>query len=48
MISTNGSLSRVIDQVQAGREKLRGTAPSTNTEIGPEVAMPELQDEVAE
>ena len=48
MIATNGSLSRVIDQVQAGREKLRGSSPSTNADLGPDVAMPELQDEVAE
>ena len=47
MITTNGSLSRVIDQVQAGREKLRGSTPTTNPEIGPDVAMPELQDEDA-
>jgi cell division septum initiation protein DivIVA len=48
MIASNGSLSRVIDQVQAGREKLRGNTPTTNADIGPEVSMPELQDERAE
>ena len=48
MIASNGSLSRVIDQVQAGREKLRGSSPATNSELGPDVSMPELQDEVAE
>ena len=47
MIATNGSLSRVIDQVQAGREKLRGSSPTTNAEIGPDVSMPELEDEEA-
>ena len=41
MIKTNGSLSRAIDQVQAGREKLRGVVPATNTDIGPDVRMPE-------
>jgi cell division septum initiation protein DivIVA len=48
MIASNGSLSRVIDQVQAGREKLRGNTPNTNADIGPEVSMPELQAEGAE
>jgi len=48
MIASNGSLSRVIDQVQAGRERLRGSTPTTNADIGPEVSMPELQDEGAE
>ncbi len=45
--SSNQALSRTIDQVQAGREKLRGTTPSTNAELAPEVAMPELEDEEA-
>jgi cell division septum initiation protein DivIVA len=48
MIASNGSLSRVIDQVQAGRERLRGSSPTTNSELGPDVSMPELQDEVVE
>jgi cell division septum initiation protein DivIVA len=47
MISTNGALGRVIDQVQAGREKLRGSTPATNVDIGPDVSMPELEDEEA-
>lgn len=47
MISTNGSLSRVIDQVQAGREKLRGSTPTTNAEIGPDVSLPELEGDEA-
>ena len=50
MIATNGSLSRVIDQVQAGREKLRGSTPNTNADIGPDVSLPdlpELEDEEA-
>lgn len=47
MIATNGSLSRVIDQVQAGREKLRGSQPTTNAELGPGVSLPELEDEGA-
>jgi hypothetical protein len=42
MISSNDSLARTIDQVQAGREKLRGTPPTTNTEIGPDVAFPDV------
>jgi F0F1-type ATP synthase membrane subunit b/b' len=41
MIASNDSLSRTIDQVVAGREKLRGVAPTTNVEIGPEVHVPE-------
>jgi hypothetical protein len=35
LLATNDSVSRTIDQVQAGREKLRGVAPATNAEIGP-------------
>ena len=49
-IQTNGALSRVIDQVQAGREKLRGSTPNTNADIGPDVSLPdlpELEDEEA-
>jgi hypothetical protein len=45
MIASNQSLSRTIDQVQAGREKLRGTAPTTNVDIGPDVQMPEMREE---
>ena len=47
--ATVGQVARTIDQVRAGREKLRGVAPSTNPEIGPEVAFPEdfLGDEEA-
>lgn len=45
MISSNASLGRVIDQVQAGREKLRGSTPTTNADIGPDVSMPELSQE---
>ena len=44
---TNQALARTIDQVQAGREKLRGSVPATNADIGPEVQMPELEDEEA-
>ena len=47
MIASNQSLSRTIDQVQAGREKLRGSVPSTNADIGPDVQMPEMEDEEA-
>jgi vacuolar-type H+-ATPase subunit H len=45
VIVTNQSLGRTIDQVQAGREKLRGTVPATNVDIGPDVQMPMLEDE---
>jgi hypothetical protein len=45
VIETNQSISRTIDQVQAGREKLRGSVPTTNVEIGPDVQMPMLEDE---
>jgi hypothetical protein len=37
----------VIDQVQAGREKLRGSTPTTNAEIGPDVSLPELEGDEA-
>ena len=47
MVGTNQALARTIDQVQAGREKLRGSVPTTNVDIGPEVQMPELEDEEA-
>lgn len=47
MIASNQSLSRTIDQVQAGREKLRGAVPVTNVDIGPNLQMPELEDEEA-
>lgn len=36
MISTNAGLGRTIDQVQAGRDKLRGAAPATSSELTPE------------
>ncbi len=39
--ATAGQVARTIDQVRAGREKLRGVAPATHPEIGPEVAFPE-------
>lgn len=45
VMETNQSISRTIDQVQAGREKLRGSVPTTNVEIGPDVQMPSLEDE---
>lgn len=43
VMSTNQSLTRTIDQVQAGREKLRGAVPTTNVDLGPEVQL--LPDE---
>lgn len=42
VMASNQSLGRTIDQVQAGREKLRGTVPATNVDIGPDVQMPEM------
>ena len=45
MISSNASLSKTIDQVVAGREKLRGVTPATNVEIGPDVHVPEEDEE---
>lgn len=47
MMSSNQSLSRTIDQVQAGREKLRGTVPATNADLGPDVQMPAMEGEEA-
>lgn len=41
LLAANEQLTRTIDQVRAGREKLRATAPATNPEIGPDVALPE-------
>ncbi len=45
MIVTNDAIARTIDQVQAGREKLRGVVPSTQPEIGPQVSFPEEGEE---
>ncbi len=39
MIATNGSLARTIDQVQAGRDRLRGAIPAS--ELGERQAAPE-------
>ncbi len=44
LLATNDSVSRTIDQVQAGREKLRGVAPATNADIGPDIAFPEDEE----
>ena len=38
MISSNQALSRTIDQVQAGREKLRGATPAASVDLGAEMA----------
>ena len=43
LAASSDQVSRTIEQVEAGREKLRGVAPATNAEIGPDVAFP--QDE---
>jgi F0F1-type ATP synthase membrane subunit b/b' len=37
LAATNEALTRTIDQVRAGREKLRGVAPTAQADIGPEV-----------
>jgi F0F1-type ATP synthase membrane subunit b/b' len=47
VMGTNQQLTRTIDQVHAGREKLRGAVPTTNVELGPEVQMPEMEGEEA-
>lgn len=39
MIATNGSLAKTIDQVQAGRDRLRGAIPAS--ELGERQAAPE-------
>lgn len=44
-IASNEALSKTIDQVVAGREKLRGATPSS--ELGPEVILSEDQEEDA-
>jgi vacuolar-type H+-ATPase subunit H len=44
MLASNDSLTKVIDQVQAGRDKLRAGAPATNPELGPDVAFPEDEE----
>ena len=44
-IASNEALSKTIDQVVAGREKLRGATPSS--ELGPEVTLSEDQEEDA-
>jgi F0F1-type ATP synthase membrane subunit b/b' len=42
-IASNDSLSKTIDQVVAGREKLRGATPSA--ELGPQVTLSEDEEE---
>jgi F0F1-type ATP synthase membrane subunit b/b' len=44
LLATNDQVTKTIDQVRAGREKLRGAAPSTNTDLGPDVAFPEDEE----
>ena len=44
-IASNDALSKTIDQVVAGREKLRGATPTA--ELGPEVALSEDREEEA-
>ena len=44
MLASNESLTKVIDQVRAGRDKLRSGTPATNPEIGPDVAFPEDEE----
>lgn len=45
LVATNDALTRTIDQVRAGREKLRGVVPATQADIGPQVAFPEEDEE---
>ena len=55
MISTNGALARTIDQVQAGRDKLRASTPAMSPELTEErlaearidIAMEETEGEEA-
>jgi cell division septum initiation protein DivIVA len=47
VIASNQNLTRTIDQVQAGREKLRGAVPATNVDLGPDVQLPEGEDQEA-
>jgi hypothetical protein len=47
VMGTNQQLTRTIDQVQAGREKLRGAVPTTNVDLGPDVQMPQMEGEEA-
>jgi F0F1-type ATP synthase membrane subunit b/b' len=42
-IASNDALSKTIDQVVAGREKLRGSTPSA--ELGPEITLSEDEEE---
>jgi vacuolar-type H+-ATPase subunit H len=44
LLATNDQLARTMEQVRAGREKLRGVEPATNPEIGPDVAFPEDEE----
>ena len=44
LLAANEQVIRTIDQVRAGREKLRGTSPATNQDIGPDVAFPEGEE----
>jgi F0F1-type ATP synthase membrane subunit b/b' len=44
-IASNDALSKTIDQVVAGREKLRGATPTA--ELGPELALSEDREEEA-
>jgi F0F1-type ATP synthase membrane subunit b/b' len=42
IVASNQSLGRTIDQVQAGREKLRGSVPATNVSLGADAQLPEM------
>jgi F0F1-type ATP synthase membrane subunit b/b' len=44
VVSSNQTLSRTIDQVQAGREKLRGAVPVPSVDLGPEVELSAEED----
>ena len=45
IVASQEATSRTIDQVLAGREKLRGVVPATNVEIGPDVHLVEEDEE---
>jgi cell division septum initiation protein DivIVA len=47
VITSNQSLTRTIDQVHAGREKLRGAVPATSVDLGSEVPLSPIEGEEA-
>ena len=45
LVTTNEALMRTIDQVQAGREKLRGVVSAVQADIGPQDSFAEEDEE---